>query len=99
MPPLPSRLLIASQLQAALQVELEHVIEIERLLGDAHYARDVLLVCDALRSADLSALAAQFRAVSAGPVPGDGLAQGLRPETDRAAALRRLRLGLPPTTR
>ena len=67
---LSDRLLIARQLQAVLQVELEHVIEIERLLGDAHYARDVLLVCDALRNADLTALVAQFRAASAGQVPG-----------------------------
>ncbi len=67
---LSNRLLIARQLQAVLQAELEHVIEIERLLDDAHYARDVLLVCDALRSEDLAALAAQFRAASAGQAPG-----------------------------
>ena len=67
---LSSRLLIARQLQAVLQLELAHVIEIERLLGDAHYARDVLLVCDALRSEDVTALAAQFRATSANPPPG-----------------------------
>ena len=67
---LSNRLLIARQMQAVLQVELEHVIEIERLLGDAHYARDVLLVCDALRCEDLAALAAQFRAASAPPASG-----------------------------
>ena len=85
-----TRLHIAHQLQAALQLELEHEIEVERLLGDTLYARDVLLVCDALRSAGLSALAAQFRAGSAGALADDALAKAPQPAADQAAARRRL---------
>ncbi len=82
------RLLIARQLQAALQQLLAYELEIERLLGDAHYTRDVLLVCDALRNGALSALAAQFRAASAGP--GPGMVAMAAPAAAHDAALRRL---------
>ena len=37
-------------------------VELQRLLEEPLYARDVLLVCDALRGSDLSVLAQQFRA-------------------------------------
>ena len=87
------RLLIARQLQAALRQLLSHELEIERLLGDAHYTRDVLLVCDALRNGALSALAAQFRAASAGP--GHGMAAMAEPAAVHDAALRRLWAGWP----
>ncbi len=65
----PSRLQIAQRLHQALQTEIEHGIEIERLLGEPRYARDVLLVCDALPDGELGALAALFRAASP-PAPG-----------------------------
>ncbi len=61
--PIPlSRLQIAQLLHPLLQREIGHSIEIERLLGDPRYARDVLLVCDALPDSALRALAAAFRA-------------------------------------
>ena len=67
MPTSLSRLQIAQQLYPLLQREIGHAIEIERLLGEPRYARDVLLVCDALPNAELRALAAQFRADAALP--------------------------------
>ena len=44
--------------------EIDHAIEVERLLTDAHYARDVLLVCDALPGSEALPLAARFRSLS-----------------------------------
>lgn len=86
-PPL-SRLQIAQRLFQSLLRELDHSIEVERLLGDPRYARDVLLVCDASVGTVLPALAALFRA-SAPPVgrrAGDTPAAGLTPEAVRSAA-------------
>ena len=87
-PPL-SRLQIAQRLFQSLLRELDHSIEVERLLGDPRYARDVLLVCDASVGSVLPVLAALFRA-SAPPVgrrAGDTPAAGLTPEAVRPAAL------------
>ena len=61
MPTPLSRLQIAQQLHVLLEREIGHSIEVERLLGEPRYARDVLLVCDALPNAELRALAALFR--------------------------------------
>jgi len=83
-----SRLQIAQQLHALLQRELGHAIEIERLLGEPRYARDVLLVCDALPNTELRALAALFRgelppAVASAPTAVPSVAQ---PATAAASA-------------
>ena len=65
---LPSGLLpIARRLHAVLLLEIEHEIEIERLISDERYARDVLLVCDACPQTVLPQLATRFRALSAPP--------------------------------
>ena len=63
-----SRLLIAQRLYPALLREIGHAIEIERLLSEPRYARDVLLVCEACPDGDLPTLAAQFRACAPMPV-------------------------------
>ena len=68
MPKPLSRLKIAQNLYEALLREIGHAIEIERLLSEPRYARDVLLVCDACPGGDLRALAAQFRAYAPMPV-------------------------------
>ena len=60
-----SRTQIAQRLRRELVREIDHAILVERLLTDAHYARDVLLVCDALPGTVLAALAAQFREATA----------------------------------
>ena len=86
-PPL-SRLQLAQCLFQSLLRELDHSIEVERLLGDPRYARDVLLVCDASAGSELPALAALFRA-SAPPVgrrASATSAAGSTPEAVRPAA-------------
>lgn len=51
-----------------LAQEIGHEIEVERLVTDARYARDVLLVCDALTGTEAPPLAMQFRQLP--PAPG-----------------------------
>ena len=63
----PSLLPIARRLHAVLLLEIEHEIEIERMVSDERYARDVLLVCDACPQTVLPQLATRFRALSAPP--------------------------------
>lgn len=78
MPAPLSRLQIAQQIYPLLQHEIGHAIEIERLLGEPRYARDVLLVCDALPNTTLRTLAALFRGdppPAAATVSGPGMAQ------------------------
>ncbi|HOB96878.1 MAG TPA: hypothetical protein PK306_22370 [Aquabacterium sp.] len=67
-----SRLQLAQRIHKLLVKEIEHAIEVERLLADPRYARDVLLVCEAVPGGELGALAALFREASAGQpgVPG-----------------------------
>jgi hypothetical protein len=81
-----SRLQIAQSLFQSLLRELDHSIELERLLGDPRYARDVLLVCDACPGGDLPALAAMLRATAppVGRRAGDTPAAGLAPATVQA---------------
>ena len=60
-----SRTQIAHRIHDLMLGEIGHGIQIERLLGDARYARDVLLVCDACVGSELMALAVMFRDVTA----------------------------------
>ncbi len=65
MPPAPPlRKKIAQRINALLQHELGQGIDAKRMLAQPVYARDVLLVCDAMRDSDLALLAQQFRAAS-----------------------------------
>ncbi len=57
------RLQLAQRIHQVLVQAIDHAIEVERLLTDAHYARDVLLVCDALAGTEAPPLATQFRAL------------------------------------
>ena len=61
-----SRLQLAQRIHRLLAKEIEHAIEVERLLADPRYARDVLLVCEAVPGGELGALAALFREASVG---------------------------------
>ena len=73
-PPIPQsigRLQLARRIYQVLVREIDHAIEVERLLTDARYARDVLLVCDALPGSEAPPLATQFRAL---PPPAAGMA-------------------------
>ena len=56
-----TRLQIAQRIHQLMLREIGHAIEIERLLAEPHYARDVLLVCDAVPGAELTPLVALFR--------------------------------------
>jgi len=61
-----SRRVIAARIDMGLRRHLGEGVDAQRTLDDPHYARDVLLVCDALTGTDLPALARQFRAAPAG---------------------------------
>ena len=58
---------IAERIDALLQRELGEGIDVERMLVEPLYARDVLLVCDAFPGSDLASLAGHFRTASAPP--------------------------------
>jgi hypothetical protein len=60
-PTLSLRHKIAQRLDVLLLRELGQGIDPLRMLAQPLYARDVLLVCDALRGSDLAMLAQQFR--------------------------------------
>lgn len=68
------RLKIASRISALLQHHLGEGIDPPRMVVEPLYARDVLLVCEALRGSELAALALQFKrgepAADAGGAPG-----------------------------
>lgn len=67
-----SRMQLAQRIHKLLVKEIEHAIEVERLLADPRYARDVLLVCEAVPGVELGALAALFREASAGQPASPG---------------------------
>ena len=52
---------VASRINHRLQSELGEGVDAQRMLTEPLYARDVLLVCDALVGTDLQALAGSFR--------------------------------------
>ncbi len=62
--PLASRHRTAQRMAPLLLRELGTGIEVKRMLAQPLYARDVLLVCDAMRGSELAALAEQFRAAT-----------------------------------
>jgi hypothetical protein len=61
---------LADRIHALLERELGQGIECPRLLAEPLYARDVLLVCDALLATDGPLLARAFRRAAA--APGEG---------------------------
>mgnify|MGYP000883615313 CR=1 FL=1 len=73
-----SRQQLAQRIQALLQRDIEHVIDVDRMLADARYARDVLLVCEAVPGGELVPLAALFREASR-PAPGQAMPPGHAP--------------------
>jgi hypothetical protein len=61
-----SRRVIAERIAMGLRRHLGEGVDPQRTVDDPRYARDVLLVCDALTDTDLPALAQQFRSAPAG---------------------------------
>jgi hypothetical protein len=60
---------LAARIDAHLLRELGLGIDSTRMLTDALYARDVLLVCDAWREGELPMLAHRYRFAAASPEP------------------------------
>ncbi len=58
---------IGNRINIVLHRQLQTGIDVRRLIDDALYARDVLLVCDAMPGTDLVALARDFRRALAEP--------------------------------
>ncbi|MBA4177327.1 MAG: hypothetical protein C0505_12340 [Leptothrix sp. (in: Bacteria)] len=67
---------IAQRISALLQRELGQGVDAKRMLAEPMYARDVLLVCEALPGSELAELAARFRAALANAA--DAAAGGAR---------------------
>jgi hypothetical protein len=63
---------IANRINLLLLRELSQGIDVKRLLASPLYARDVLLVCDALPGSDLASLAQHFRVASVEPMDEHG---------------------------
>ena len=59
------RTLIASRIDLQLRRHLDQGVDVYRAVSDARYARDMLLVCDAMRGTRLPLLARQFRQAGA----------------------------------
>lgn len=57
----PSPLQIATKIHFYLMRELGQGIDVEKMLKQPRYARDVLLVCDACPGTELATLAQQYR--------------------------------------
>lgn len=58
------RTVIAQRIDLKLRHLLGEGVDSQRTISDDRYARDVLLVCDAMTDTDLPLLARQFRAAS-----------------------------------
>jgi hypothetical protein len=56
---------IATKIHFFLLREMGQGIDVEQMLNQPRYARDVLLVCDACRGTELARLAEQYRAAIA----------------------------------
>ena len=74
----PDRLQIAARIHFMLLREIGQGIDIEQMLGQPRYERDVLLVCDACRDSELANLARQYRQTMAPAVPAPA-AEATRP--------------------
>jgi hypothetical protein len=72
----PSLLQIAQRIDTGLKREIGAGVDLRRLLAQPLYARDVLLVCDALQGTELAALSAQFRQAAAEPTGAGAAAAG-----------------------
>lgn len=55
------RTFIASRIDTQLRRHLGQAVDTHRAITDERYARDLLLVCDALEDTELPQLAAQYR--------------------------------------
>ena len=80
---------IAERIEALLLRELGEGVDGLRMATDALYARDVLLVCDALPGIEAAALAQQFR-FAAGELAAAAASQDVPPAAPAQAAAPRV---------
>ncbi len=73
--PLASRQRIAQRMGQMLLRELGSSVEVKRMLAQPLYARDVLLVCDAMRGSELATLAEQYRAATVAEAEAEAAGQ------------------------
>jgi len=62
---------IAERMDALLLPELGQGVDSLRMVAEPLYARDVLLVCDAMPGTELALLAQQYRAAASEPAQGE----------------------------
>lgn len=65
---------IANRIHLLLMRDLGQGIDVQRMLREPLYQRDVLLVCDAFVGSDLASLAQHFRSAQAEPLDDQGQA-------------------------
>ncbi len=70
---------LAQRIDAQLQRSLGEGIDAQRMLDSALYARDVLLVCDAMPGTELQSLASLYRAAAAQGAEAASKAQAAGP--------------------
>ena len=75
---------IANRIDVLLQARLGRGIDLQRMVAEPLYARDVLLVCDAHRGEELAELAQSFRAAAL-EEPADDAGQAGASRPDRAS--------------
>jgi hypothetical protein len=92
------RTFIAHRIDVQLRRHLDQAVDAHRAVTDARYARDLLLVCDAMEGTDLPQLAAQFR-VAEELFQSTRRALAPRAPTRMAAAAPPLREPTPPTAK
>lgn len=63
LPCMDARIVIASRIDLQLRRHLGQAVDTHRALNDARYAKDLLLVCEAMHDTDLPQLATQFRVI------------------------------------
>jgi hypothetical protein len=71
-----NRLQIATRIHYLLLREIGQGIDIERMLKQPRYERDVLLVCDACPGTELATLAQQYREAGMPPAAGVNVRRG-----------------------
>lgn len=62
----PTLVTLAQRISAGLMRELGTGIDARRMVAQPVYARDVLLVCEAMKGSELEALGQQFQALQRG---------------------------------
>lgn len=83
----PQLVKLAQRISAGLQRELGTGIDVRRMVAQPVYARDVLLVCQAMKGSELDALAHEYETLAASADTG-GLSQpgSLWPESRSGAS-------------